>query len=446
MNTDYFPKKLYSHLDGSFDYFCGAYKAASYNFTISTQFEHISSSSSTNDVADEIFDQPAGDPSFDLKAKHFFSHILVGTLLLVPILNYFVFKGFESTDNSSMNNVPTPIPTIPDQTSHLPIPLELSSNEPIKLKTETDIKPSLDNLQTPTPTIQDQTSHLPISLELSSDEPIKLETETTVKPIELDGDDSPEEVPPELPKPALPRTNSNPRSRVIIEDTSHMKKLQRRNSKVSQRALIFEQNKLNHQQQVLDAALPVLDGERSNPVTIAEFKEIETSFTKDFFNLFPNETCDSKFASLRKRQEEESLGVVFNDSKYIESLFLNTEGFTPEVRFKKANENLAALHQFILDLYPHLKDNFYILANYKNDMQKKIEEIPYVKIIKILFRASLEEFLKELNNYKFVEIPAMEGEKVAVRIDTIEFQQTHKLPGTIKKKLKLYRNSASALK
>jgi hypothetical protein len=190
-----------------------------------------------------------------------------------------------------------------------------------------------------------------------------------------------------------------------------------------------------------------LDGERSNPVTIAEFKEIEAAFTQEFFRLFPNETCDSQFASLRKRQEEESsLGIVLTDSKYIESFILYTEGSTPEARFKRPTENLAALNQFIRDQYPHLMDNFYILGNFKNDMQNKIDAIPYIHIIKTLFRASLDEFLKELNRYKFVSINAMEGEKTPIRIDTIEFQHTFKQPGSIKKKLKTYRNSASSLK
>ena len=371
MNTDYFPKELYNHLNGTYDYFCGAYKAASHNFTVSTDFEHMKVSTTTADVANEIFNQQ-DVLTFDLKARHFFSHVLVGTILLVPILNVFVFMGFESSDADPL------------------MPPEIPSLEPKESQKD------------------------------------------------LEGNHSPDESTPlEIPKP---------QSRVVLEDSPHMHRLKRRNSKVSERALIFEKNKLNFQQQQIDASLPITDGARCNPVTIAEFREIEAAFTQEFFRLFPNETCDSQFASLRKRQEEESLGIVLTDSKYIESFILYTEGSTPEARFKRPQENLAALNQFIQNQFPEIKDNFYILGNFKNDMQNKIDSIPYIHIIKILFKVPLEEFKSELNRYKFVPIQAMPGEKTPVRIDTIEFQDSFKSPGTIKKKLKAYRNSVSNLK
>lgn len=407
MNTDYFPKQLYNQLDGSLDYFYGAYKAASHNFTVSTEFSNLSSSSSISEIADGIFAEITEGPSFDLKAKHFISHVLVGAILLVPILNVFVFMGFESNDDSNVDILPP-----------------LQNANPVDLDISIDISQPA----------------------IVADKPTE-NTALVQQPIEAEvtGDDSPEQDTPVSPEPLLFRRDSTSRSRVALEDSPAIHRLkERKNSRVSQRALVFEQNKFNHQQQQLDAALPILDGERSNPVSIAEFREIEASFTQEFFRLFPNETCDSQFAGLRKQQEAESLGVVLNDSKYIESFILYTEGSTPEVRFKRPTENLAALNQFILDQYPNL--NFYILGNFKNDMQNKIDAIPYIHIIKILFRASLEEFMQELRKYKFVAIDAMEGEKTPVRIDTIEFQQTHKQPGSIKKRLNKYRNSVSSLK
>lgn len=384
MSVDYFPTQLYNQLDGALDYFCGAYKAASYNFTVSTQFELISSSQKTNDVAITVFEEP---PSFDLKAKHFITHVLVGAVLLVPILNAFVFLGFESEDEDDM--------------------------------------PALENIPLDTPD-----DHSNVILDID-DAP-----KTVQLPKDIEGNDSPEETTESI-KPA---------PRVTVEASPHMKRLQRRNSKVSQKALAIEQNKLNQQQEMLDAVSPVLDGERSNPVSVAELKKIETSFTETFFRLFPNETCNSEFSYLRKREEDDSSGVLYQDSKYIESLYLNTEGFTPEVRFKNANENLTALITHVEDQYKHLNGNFYLLGNFKNDMQNKIDAIPYIHIIKLLFRASPEEFLKELYNYKFVIIEALEGEKIPVRIDTIEFQKTFKKPGSINHRINNYKNALSQLK
>ena len=379
MNTDYFPKQLYNQLNGTLDYIYGAYKAASHNFTVSTQFEHLSSSGSTSDVADEVFSNQDEAPSYDLKAKHFIKHVLVGTLMLVPILNFFVFISFESNDDNPIH--PLPIP---------------QNNQ-----------------------INDQTKkNVP----------------------DLEGNDSKEMGFTETP--TLVRKNS----RVILDETPHMRQLKRRNSRVSERALIFEQNKLNHQQEKLDATLPVLDGERSNSVSINEFNKIETLFTQNFFRLFPNETCNSQFASLRKIQENNSNVVLHDDSKYIESLYLNTEGFTPEARFINANENLVALEKFILNQYPHLKDNFYVLGNFKNDMQNTIDAIPYIHIIKILFRSSPEEFVKELNNYKYVQIKALEKEKTPIRIDTIEFQKKFKRPGSVDPRIAAYKAALTNLK
>lgn len=391
MNTDYFPKQLYIQINGTLDYIFRTYKAASHNFTISTQFEHISSSNSTNDVAGEIFANNNEPPSYDLKAKHFIKHVLVGTLLLVPVLNFFIFINYESHED-------TPVDT--------------------KTNDQVDLAVDLSNIQT-------------VYFDKDIAQNIPLDTEGNQSKEEVDAENQP-----------LPRSNS----RVTLQETPHMHKLKRRNSRVSERALLFEQNKLNHQQEKLDAALPILNGERSNSVSIAQFKEIEDSFTKEFFRLFPNETCNSRFASLRKRQEEESIGVVFTDSKYIESLYLNTEGFTPEVRFKNATENLAALNQFILNQYPDLQDNFYILGNYKNDMQNKIDAIPYIHIIKILFRSSSEDFIKELNNYKFVQVEALQGEKIPIRIDTMEFQKKFKRPGSVGPLISSYKAAAASLK
>lgn len=425
MNTDYFPKQLYNDLDTSLDYFCGAYKAASHNFTVSTQFDHITSSGSTSDVADNVFDDVKESPSFDLKAKHFISHVLVGAVLLVPILNFFVFKGFESHDA-----------TIVDVTPTVPNPVTFASEIEQQIPLTEPVKIPLD--VTPEP-IVDKTIPLDPTPEPIIDNTVNI-------PLDEVGDDSPEDPPLEDPKPTSFRKDFNRHSRVVLEDTHTMRQMKRRNSKVMQKAYAIEESKLMGQQQRLDAELPVLDGERSNPVTIAEFKEIESSFTKEFFRLFPNETRNSQFASLRKNQEAESLGVVLDDSKYIESFILYTDGTTPEARFVRPTENLAALNQFIIDQYPTLKDKFYILGNFKNDMQNKIDAIPYISIIKNLFNAPLEAFLKELNQYKFVSIEAMEGEKTPIRIDTAEFQQTHKKPGSIQKRLNRYRNSVSSLK
>lgn len=300
---------IISQISGPLDFIVGTYKTSWYNFEASVEFE-------TNQVAKGVFSKVKDDVPCTQILAHFFSHILVGASLLIPILNFAVF-AILFPDEESTITIPTP------------------------------------PLSTPTPT------------------PTPIPT--------------PKPAPEALQKPAL-------------------------------------------------------DGKRNNPIPLAP---IERKVTEDFFRLFPNETCHAPFAGLRRLKgcEPEYYKPLSEDKEYIKQLFLNVPGYTPEVRFINATANLQNFSEFLHERFPKLNREFFLSANYRKDMQKGINEIPYINIIKTLFFYTPDQFLALINTYTYTQLPEISGERIAIQISAPHQQVKEiSIPGLVDQRIQAIRS------
>lgn len=190
-------------------------------------------------------------------------------------------------------------------------------------------------------------------------------------------------------------------------------------SKVQNKITFFQEVEYQAKKEKIAMHEKPLLGKKSNSMSILNLKQIETAIAGDFFRLFPNETRDSKLGNIRKKIGETAVfHPDHSDREFIKSLYLNTAGRLPQDRFNLARKNLNTLNDYLNKRFSHLKNGFYLQGNYKNDMQKNIDNIPYIHLIKILFISSPEEFLNTLDKYSFVELKEVKGEKIPLRIDT----------------------------
>lgn len=320
MSVRFISEEIYSQLSEPCGYIGGTFKAAWYNFTVSTDFDRIKGSKTADKIAKSTFSEPKIEPSFDLKARHFFSHILVGIALLIPILNFFIFIGLT-------------------QASEDKIQAQLPPKQPPRKATR---------VRRMTAAIQNKKEQ----------------------------------------KPAAP-----------------------------------------------------LDGKRSNPVSIQTFKALEKKVTENFYRLFPNETCDPSLIALRKKTGSmDYFTPLQKDLQYIQALFLKVPGYTPEKRFSQAEPNLDVLFNFLDQRFPTLNKEFYLCANYKNDIQNLIDEIPYVNIIKSFFFYEPEQFLEELNHYTYTLLPEIKGERIPIQVSAShQLQKEIHIPGLVEQRLQSIR-------
>lgn len=317
MPSVFIPPKVHSSLSSPCSYITGTFKSSWHNLSICTDFTRITSIAS--DALELYY-----EPSCSKKAAHFFSHLVVGSLLLLPIINFVFFTALTCYEKEEI------LPEIKKEALPAPIPISLK-----------EVGPS------------------------------------------------------PAPKPSPGRSRVLERAQAIQQ---------------AEKALIEEK---------LHELYPVLDGKRANPVTIAQFQEIEENFTRQFFRLFPNETREPAFIGLRKKLEDSQdfFAPLYDDIEFIKSLYLNVSGRTPEERFKIAQVNLNTLYDFLNVQFSELHGEFYLEGNYKNDMQENIDNIPYVHIIKILFTCPVENFLNELEQCAWQLLSPINGERMAIRID-----------------------------
>lgn len=359
MSTGFISQEIRASLSSPCDYIIGTYQAAYYNFASSTDFNSIEER--TNEIAEYVFDQDPTEPACDLKLSHFFSHVAVGIILIIPIVNVILFaclaceKPEEEEEEFTQDMPEIIIDTLPEPTPEpIIVPKVKPTGLPSRLSTlvESDLSPK-----------------------------IKPEHEIHI----------------EIP-------------------TSPLRNHRKSTSRVMQRAIAIQENYTKSEFQKIIG--PDCNGKRTNEVSIGEFHQIENRFTRRFFRLFPNETKVAEFAKLRKKYgSTDGLDPLYEDKKFIEPLFLNSPGYTPEVRFMDAEQNLNALYTYLENMFSHLNREFYLEGNYKNDMQRSKSEIPYIHIVEIMFTAPLEEFTAELEKINFVELSPLEGERIPIRVD-----------------------------
>lgn len=160
----------------------------------------------------------------------------------------------------------------------------------------------------------------------------------------------------------------------------------------------------------------VLDGKRNRDFSFKESYQQTAKITQLFFHYFPEETKESQFIPLKKKKGEEDLAPLYNDIKFVEDLTI-AEGINAEERFRKANANFPAFINFLDQKFPHLKGEFYLIANYKNEFKDKAKNIPYIEIIKALFLFENEEFISLMQSYDYVERTGPKDERTPIQIN-----------------------------